>query len=111
MKKIKNIFFIFFSSLVIIFIIYSYTLVQVKFPKIEKVDANFTFENNFGMLYSKNFIFNFTSSLIKFNSLKKIELYNISIKNKVLNLNAKKAYIDNKSFIMFDNLISKIKQK
>lgn len=108
MRKIKNILFIFISLLTLSFIIYSYTFIQVKLPKIEKLEANFVFENNFGKLYLKNFTFNFSSNLIKFNSVEKIKLYNVSIKNETLNLTAQRAYIDKKSFIIFENLTSKI---
>ena len=107
MRKNRNILFIFLSTLTLSLIVYGYTLIQVNLPKVKKeLEANFTFRESFGVLHLKNFTFNFTSNLVKFDSLKRIKLYNVSITNKALNLTAKEIWIDNKSFIIFKNLTS-----
>jgi len=112
MRKIKSILFILFSIFILFFVIYNLTSIQIKIPKIDdSLEANFTFENNFGKLFFKNYTFNFTSNLIKFNSLVQIELYNVNIKNKIIDLTTKKAFINNKTSIIFENLSSKIKLK
>ncbi len=110
MKKIKNIFFIFLSIFLLVFIISNFASIKIELPRIENsLNANFIFENNFGKLYLKNHTYNFSSNLIKFNSLKKIELYNINIADKTINLSAPKSCINSNTFITFENLTSKIK--